>query len=111
MDVPLTAVAAGVENHRQRPARVPQVTPGKIEDAAGEDQEPQNIHHSHGPHHRPEDSYYQRIDIEDSGRLVIPKVAIEKLAVQKALPDDAIGGLISSNQVAKIGKSSQEHQT
>ena len=54
MDVSLPAVSRSVEDYRQGGGWRPQITPGKIEDAAGDDEQPQNIHHAYAPHHGPE---------------------------------------------------------
>ena len=110
VDVTLAAVTADIENHRQRRARVSQISPGKIKEAAGENQEPENVHGTDGPHYGAEDLYDHGINVENPGGLVIPEVAIEKLAVQKSLPNDAIRGLISSNDVAKVGKRPEKNQ-
>ena len=108
MDIPLPAVSHRIKDHRQGRSRRAHITAGEIEDAAGDDEQPQDIHHSHAPHDRPENLYDERIDIENSGRLVVPKVAIKELAVEKSLPNHTVSGLVPADGKAQVGKRPQE---
>ena len=110
VQVSLTAMAAGVENDRQHTPSRSQVAPRKVENAGGNDQQPQDIDNPNGPHHWPEDLYDWRVNIKNSRGFVIPEVTVKQLSAQQALRDHAISGLVAAKGVANIGQRPQKDQ-
>jgi len=48
--------------------------------------------------------YYNHVEGENAGRLVIPEVAVELLATEQSLADHAVGCLVAADRIADVGK-------